>query len=131
MKGFLSFSQPDHLAGCGYQQGKKGLRRHAQNLDIYGVKMARLDYRKSRKLRVGEYEEKYDPGTVMQNGRVVSGGRPDSLAARAAAAEKEWLEGRAKARKQRRARRQAAKKKPNRGEEARLRAIKRQLTPPA
>lgn len=89
--------------------------------------MARLEWSKSRKLRTGEYAEKYDPGTVMRNGRVVPVARPDSLAARAAQAEKEWLEARAKKRKQQRARRRAEKKAPTRAETARLKVIRQQL----
>jgi len=89
--------------------------------------MARLEWSKSRKLRTGEYEEKYDPGTELRNGRVVSVIRPDSLAARAAQAEKEWLAEREKKRKQQRARRRAAKKPPTRAEQTRLKMIRRQL----
>ena len=66
-----------------------------------------LEWSKSRKLRNGEYEEKYDPGTVLRNGRVVPVARPDSLAARAALAEQEWLAEREKKRKPQRARRRA------------------------
>ncbi len=89
--------------------------------------MARLEWSKSRKLRAGEYEEKYDPGTVLRNGRTVPVARPDSLAARATQAEKEWLAEREKARKQRKAKRRAQKKLPNRAEATRLKAIRRQL----
>jgi hypothetical protein len=72
--------------------------------------MARLEWSKSRKLQSGEYEEKYDPGTGLRNGRVVPVARPDSLAARAALAEQEWLAEREKKRKQQRARRRAKNK---------------------
>jgi|APCry1669192522_1035417.scaffolds.fasta_scaffold01101_9 hypothetical protein len=90
--------------------------------------MARLKWSKSRKLRAGEYEEKYDPGTVMKNGRVVPELRPDSLAARAAKAEQEWLADRKKRRNQQRARRRAETKSPSRAERARLKMIRRQLS---
>lgn len=89
--------------------------------------MARLDYRKTRKLKRGEYEEKYDPGTVMPNGRTVSTTRPDNLATRAAKAEQKWLEERAQKRQQRRAKRRARNRRPTRAEEARLKAIRQQL----
>jgi hypothetical protein len=91
--------------------------------------MARLEWSKSRKLRTGEFEEKYDPGTVLRNGRVVPVARADSLAVRAALAEQEWLAERAKKRKQQRARRRAEKKRPTRAEETRLKMIRRQLSP--
>ena len=89
--------------------------------------MARMDWSKKRPYK-GQYEEKYDPGTVMPNGRVVSVARPDGLAARAAAAEAEWLAERAKKRSKQRAARRAAKRKPTAGERARMKLIRQQLS---
>jgi hypothetical protein len=51
--------------------------------------MARMDWKKSRKYRV--FEEKYEPGTMLKNGRVVPPAPMDSLAVRAAKVEREWL----------------------------------------
>lgn len=90
--------------------------------------MSKLDWKKTRKVR--DYEEKYEPGTEMRNGRVVAPRRPDSLAARAAQAEAEWLAAREqKAKKQRQSRRNA-RKKPNVGQIQRIKQIRSQLGRP-
>jgi hypothetical protein len=92
--------------------------------------MSGLNWNKTRKFR--EYEEKYIPGTVMDNGRVISDRPRDQLAARAAKAEEQWLLERAEKAKERRQRRRAAKKakkqqEPTRGQMKRLGAIREQL----
>lgn len=53
--------------------------------------MARMDWKRGRKFRGSE--EKYEPGTVMGNGRVVPSPDRDNLAMRAAQAERDWLAG--------------------------------------
>jgi hypothetical protein len=53
--------------------------------------MGKMNWSKARKFR--DFEEKYEPGTVMQNGRVVGSGPRNGLAAKAAKAEREWLGG--------------------------------------
>lgn len=50
--------------------------------------MKRINWTKARKFKISE--EKYDDGSVLKNGRVVTSPK-DSLSARAAAAEKRWL----------------------------------------
>lgn len=89
--------------------------------------MGKMNWSRPPKLREGDYEEKYDAGTVMRNGRVVAGSPQGSLAARAARAEKEWLGVRAKAAAEQRARRRKQKKPPTRAELARVKAIRSQL----
>lgn len=92
--------------------------------------MARVNWSKNRKLRAGEYEEKYDPGTELRSGRTVAPIKPAGLAARAADAEKAWIEERAtKARKQRQRRRKAKQdaKPPTHAESVRLKHIRSQL----
>jgi len=49
----------------------------------------RMDWRKTRKFK--DHEEKYQPGKVFDNGRVVSDKPRDSLDARARREEAEWL----------------------------------------
>jgi hypothetical protein len=51
----------------------------------------RLDWTKAKPIR--EREEKYEPGTILPNGRRVRN-PADSMAARAAAAEQEFLHSR-------------------------------------
>lgn len=90
--------------------------------------MARINWSKTRKYR--SYEEKYEPGTELRNGRVVQPRRPDSLAARAAEAERKWIEDReAKAKQQRQRRRKARQKapKPSLAQEQRIKKIRDQL----
>lgn len=91
--------------------------------------MGRLNWSKPRKLRDYEIEEKYEPGTVMGNGRMVSYAPRDTLAARAAAAERDWLAEKAEKTKRQKARRRKNKKPPTPGELTRLKAIRRQLDP--
>lgn len=78
--------------------------------------MAKINWTKTRKFR--DYEEKYEPGTELKNGRVVAPRRPDSLAARAAKAEAEWLAERERAAKARRQRRRKAKRGPAKAQRA-------------
>jgi hypothetical protein len=83
-----------------------------------------------RKLRAGEYEEKYDPGTELRNGRAVAPIKLIGLAARAAEAEKAWINGKAAKAKKQRQRRLRAKqdaKRPSHAETARLAQIRSQL----
>lgn len=87
--------------------------------------MAKINWKNARKFR--DFEEKYEPGTELRSGRVVQARKPDSLAARAAEAEKQWIEGRvAKAKKQRQ-RRRKARQKPSKDEMDRLKGIRAQL----
>jgi hypothetical protein len=87
--------------------------------------MTKINWSRTRKFR--EYEEKFEPGTELRNGRIVAPKRPDSLAARAAQAEKDWLDQRAaKAKKQRR-RRRKGRQKPSNAEMHRLKQIRSQL----
>lgn len=51
--------------------------------------MARMRWDKVRPVR--EVEEKYTPGTVLRSGRRVDDRPRDSLASRAAKAEREWF----------------------------------------
>ncbi|MDB5620550.1 hypothetical protein [Tardiphaga sp.] len=91
--------------------------------------MARMNWSK-RNLRAGEYEEKYDPGTELLSGRTVAPIKLTGLAARAAQAEKAWIEERAaKAKKQRQRRRKAKRdaKPPTHAETVRLKQIRTQL----
>jgi len=48
-----------------------------------------MDWKKGRKFR--DVQEKYEPGTVLKNGRMVPFAPAGSLAARAARAELEWV----------------------------------------
>ena len=89
--------------------------------------MGKMNWSRPPKFREGDYEEKYESGTVMRNGRVVAGAPQGSLAARAARAEKEWLAERAAAAAKQRSQRRAAKKPPSRGELMRMKAIRAQL----
>jgi hypothetical protein len=87
--------------------------------------MTKINWSRTQKFR--ESEEKFEPGTELRNGRIVAPKRPDSLAARAAQAEKDWLDQRAaKAKKQRR-RRRKGRQKPSNAEMHRLKQIRSQL----
>jgi hypothetical protein len=93
--------------------------------------MAKINWNKTRKFR--DFEEKYEPGTELKNGRVVLPRRPDSLAARAAEAEAKWIEERAAAaKKQRQQRRKAryarkARKPPTNAQQRRIDQIRSDL----
>lgn len=50
--------------------------------------MKRLDWTKAKKFKVSE--EKYEDGKIMKNGRLIKKPK-DSLAARAAFVERQWL----------------------------------------
>jgi hypothetical protein len=86
---FLIFLVPTAVL-VGIKEERKGKEKHVQNQG--------LRWQKSTGIRPGnsaDFEEKYEPGTELKNGRVVLPRRPDSLAARAAEAEAKWIEERA------------------------------------
>jgi hypothetical protein len=87
--------------------------------------MAKINWGRTRKFR--DYEEKYEPGTQLPNGRIVVARRPDSLAARAAEAEKQWIEGKAQKAKKQRQRRRNARRKPTKAQLQRIKQIRVQL----
>lgn len=87
--------------------------------------MSKLSWKKARKFR--DYEEKYEPGTELRNGRIVQPRKPDSLARRAAYAEIEWLADKAAKAKKQRQRRRQARRKPTSAENGRIRQIRSQL----
>lgn len=87
--------------------------------------MSKLSWKKARKFR--DYEEKYEPGTELRNGRIVQPRKPDSLAARAAQAEKQWLADREQATKKQRQRRRNARRKPTHAQSQRIKQIRSQL----
>jgi len=52
--------------------------------------MKRMDWKKAK--RFSATEEKYKPGSVLDNGRVIADKPRDSLDARARQVEKRWLQ---------------------------------------
>lgn len=94
--------------------------------------MARMDWNKSKKYSARE--EKYDPGKVLDNGRVVIGPAPDDLAKRAGWAERKWLKQMgittlAETPKRDRPKKKKWSKKPTKAQQVRLRMIRSQLEP--
>lgn len=80
----LSFFLPDGF-GCRVSEGKKLGEVYLKSEGYVG----NIDWKRARKFKASE--EKYAPGTVLNNGRTVDAAPRDSLAKRAAKAEERWL----------------------------------------
>jgi hypothetical protein len=95
--------------------------------------MARMDWNKNRKYSVRE--EKYEPGSILENGRVVVGPTRDDLAKRAGWAEQKWLKQMGmnslqdSPKQAKQPRKKKWSKKPTKGQQVRLRMIRGQLEP--